>query len=61
MDKIKLEHHVKHLREQLAAVDKKITDGYSHYLTNKDLGKMKFEKADIKRTVAATEEKIQVL
>ena len=61
MNKEKLEHHLKHLKEQHADLDKKIKDGYSHYLTDKNLNKIKFEKAAVKREIAETEEKINSL
>jgi hypothetical protein len=56
-----LKHHLAHLREQHAEIDKKIKEGYSHYITDKNLSKMKFEKAGIKRKIAAIQEKIKDL
>ena len=37
MNKEKLEHHLAHLKERHADLDKKIKEGYSHYLTDKNL------------------------
>lgn len=56
-----LKHDLIHLKEQHAELDKKIKEGYSNYTTDKNLSKMKFEKASIKRKIAAIEEKIKVL
>jgi hypothetical protein len=56
-----LKHILIHLREQHTEVDKKIKEGYSNYITDKNLSKMKFEKASIKRKIAAIEEKIKAL
>ena len=55
MNKEKLEHHLKHLKEQHAGLDKKIKEGYSHYLDDEHLGKIKHEKLLVKRSIASTE------
>ena len=44
MNKEKLQHHLKHLEERHAELEKKIKDGYSHYLDDVHLGKIKHEK-----------------
>ena len=54
MDRTKLEHHLKHLEERHAELEKKIKDGYSHYLDDAHLGKIKHEKLGIKRDIGKT-------
>lgn len=61
MNKEKLEHHIKHLQERHALLDKQIKDGFSHYLTDKSMQKMKFEKASIKREIEECKVKINQL
>jgi len=51
MNKEKLQHHLKHLEERHAELEKKINDGYSHYLDDMHLGKIKHEKLGIKRDI----------
>lgn len=57
----KLQNHLESLRERHAALDKKIKEGYSHYLTDKGMQKMKFEKAACKREIQEIEEKLKSL
>ena len=54
MNKDKLQHHLKHLEERHAELEKKIKDGYSHYLDDAHLGKIKHEKLGIKRDIGKT-------
>ena len=54
-----LENHLSQLKEKHADLDKKIKEGYTHYLSDKNLNKMKFEKAAIKREIEITEQKIK--
>ena len=54
MNKEKLQHHLKHLEERHAELEKKIKDGYSHYLDDMHLGKIKHEKLGIKRDISKT-------
>ena len=54
MDRTKLEHHLKHLEERHAELEKKIKEGYSHYLDDAHLGKIKHEKLGIKRDIGKT-------
>jgi hypothetical protein len=61
MDRTKLEHHIKHLEERHAGLEKKIKDGYTHYLTDKSMQKMKFEKAHVKREIEETKTKLKDL
>ena len=61
MNKEKLDHHLKHLKERHADLDKKIKEGYTHYLTDKGMQKMKFEKAAVKREIAEIEIKLKTL
>ena len=49
MNREKLQHHLKHLQERHAELEKKIKDGYSHYLDDEHLGKIKHEKLGVKR------------
>jgi len=54
VNKEKLQHHLKHLEERHAELEKKIKDGYSHYLDDMHLGKIKHEKLGIKRDIGKT-------
>ena len=54
MNKEKLQHHLKHLEERHAELEKKIKDGYSHYLDDVHLGKIKHEKLGVKRDIGKT-------
>jgi hypothetical protein len=54
VNKEKLQHHLKHLEERHAELEKKIKDGYSHYLDDMHLGKIKHEKLSIKRDIGKT-------
>ena len=54
MNKEKLQHHLRHLEERHAELEKKIKDGYSHYLDDMHLGKIKHEKLGIKRDISKT-------
>jgi hypothetical protein len=54
MNKEKLQHHLKHLEERHSELEKKIKDGYTHYLDDMHLGKIKHEKLGIKRDIEKT-------
>ena len=54
MNREKLQHHLKHLEERHAELEKKIKDGYSHYLDDVHLGKIKHEKLGVKRDIEKT-------
>ncbi len=54
MNKEKLQHHLRHLEERHAELEKKIKDGYSHYLDDAHLGKIKHEKLGLKRDIGKT-------
>ena len=56
--KEKLEHHLKHLEERHAELEKKIKDGYSHYLDDEHLGKIKHEKLRVKREIVQVEKQL---
>jgi hypothetical protein len=58
MNKEKLEHHLKHLQERHAQLEKKIKDGYSHYLDDEHLGKIKHEKLGVKREITQIEKQM---
>ena len=58
MNKEKLQHHLKHLQERHTLLEKKIIDGYSHYLDDMHLGKIKHEKLGLKRDIENTKKKL---
>ena len=58
MNKEKLEHHLKHLQERHAELDRKIKDGYTHYLDDEHLGKIKHEKLGVKREIVQVEKQL---
>ena len=49
-----MQHHLNHLEERHAELEKKIKDGYSHYLDDAHLGKIKHEKLGLKRDIGKT-------
>lgn len=57
----KLQNHLESLKERHADLDKKIKEGYSHYITDKNMQKMKFEKASVKREITEIEERLKSL
>ena len=61
MDRNSLEHHIKHLEEHHHKLDKAIKEGYSHYMSDEGLAKMKQEKAHIRRQLEETKEKLAKL
>lgn len=61
MNKEKLEHHLKHLQQRHAELEKKIKDGYSHYLDDEHLGKIKHEKLGVKREIVECQTKLKEL
>ena len=58
MNREKLQHHLKHLQERHAELEKKIKDGYSHYLDDEHLGKIKHEKLGVKREIIEIEKQL---
>ena len=58
MNKEKLQHHLKHLQERHAELDRKIKDGYTHYLDDEHLGKIKHEKLGVKREIVQVEKQL---
>ena len=58
MSKEKLQHHLKHLEERHTQLEKKIKDGYSHYLDDMHLGKIKHEKLGVKRDIEKTRKQL---
>ena len=58
MNKEKLEHHLKHLQERHAQLEKKIKDGYTHYLDDEHLGKIKHEKLGVKRQITEIQKQL---
>jgi hypothetical protein len=51
MNKKKLKHHLKYLQERHAELEKKINNGYTHYLDDVHLSKIKHEKLGVKREI----------
>ncbi len=58
MNKEKLQHHLKHLEERHTELEKKIKDGYSHYLDDMHLGKIKHEKLGVKREITKIQKQL---
>ena len=58
MNKEKLQHHLKHLEERHAELEKKIKDGYTHYLDDEHLSKIKHEKLGVKREISQREKQL---
>jgi hypothetical protein len=58
VNKEKLQHHLKHLEERHSELEKKIKDGYSHYLDDEHLGKIKHEKLGVKREIVQIEKQL---
>ena len=58
MNKDKLQHHLKHLQERHSKLEKKIKDGYTHYLDDEHLGKIKHEKLGVKREITQIEKQL---
>jgi len=54
----KLKHYLKQLQERHAELEKKITDGYTHYLDDQHLSKIKHEKLGVKREITQTEKQL---
>lgn len=61
MNKSKLEGHVEHLEQHHDLLDKKIKEGYTFYLADEYLGKMKHEKLIIKRQLEEIQKQLKVL
>ena len=58
MNKEKLQHHLIHLEERHVELEKKITDGYTHYLDDEHLSKIKHEKLGIKREITKIQKQL---
>ena len=61
MDKAKLEGRLAALTENHKTIDTHIKNGYSSYMDDSGLSKMKQEKAHIKRQIEETREKLSRL
>lgn len=59
MNKEKLQHHLDQLKNRHTELEKKIKDGYSHYLDDEHLGKIKHEKLGVKREIAECQIKLK--
>lgn len=58
MNKEKLQHHLDSLQQRHTELEKKIKEGYSHYLDDMHLGKIKHEKLGLKRDIENTKKKL---
>ena len=61
MNADKLQHHIAQLEEKHQLLKQQITDGYSHYLDDVHLGKMKLEKLIVKRQLRESIEKLKAV
>lgn len=61
MTKESLEHHIEHLTEVHDKLEKKIVEGYSHYLDDQSLTKIKQEKLHIARELEITKNKLKAI
>ena len=61
MDALKLQHHIKHLEEKHALLERKIAEGFTHYLDDVYLSKMKQEKLAIKQQLEESKDKLKAL
>jgi len=61
LNKDKLESHLKELVEYHSGLDKKIKEGYTNYMSDEGLLKMKQEKAHVKRMITETQERLAKL
>lgn len=61
MDADKLQHHIAQLEEKHRLIKQQITDGFTHYLDDVHLGKMKLEKLIIKRQLEEAKTKLKAL
>jgi hypothetical protein len=59
VNKEKLQHHLDQLKNRHTELEKKIKDGYSHYLDDEHLGKIKHEKLGVKREIAECQIKLK--
>ena len=51
MNKDKLLHHIRTLEEEHLILDSQIKDGYSRFVNDDDLGKLKLQKLNLKREI----------
>ena len=58
MNREKLQHHLRHLQERHTELEKKINDGYTHYLDDVHLSKIKHEKLGVKREITQIEKQL---
>ena len=56
-----LQSYIEILKERHRDLDKRIKEGYTNYLTDKGMQKMKFEKASIKREIEEIKQKLNTL
>ena len=51
MNKERLLHHIRTLEEEHLILDSQIKDGYSKFVNDDDLGKLKLQKLNLKREI----------
>ena len=61
MDTDKLQHHIKQLEEKHQSLEQQLAEGYTHYLDDVYLVKMKQEKLQIKRQLEESKDKLKAL
>jgi hypothetical protein len=61
MNALKLQHHIKHLEEKHALLESKMAEGFTHYLDDAQLGKMKQEKLASKQQLEESKDKLKAL
>ena len=54
----KLEHYLNQLQARHSELENKITDGYTHYLDDEHLSKIKHEKLGVKRIITKIEKQL---
>ena len=61
MDRTKLESHLNALIDSHRVLDENIKRGYTNYMDDAGLAKMKQEKAHVKRQIEETKEKLNLI
>lgn len=51
MNTEKLLHHIRNLEEEHLILDSQIKEGYSQFVNDADLSKMKYQKLELKREI----------
>lgn len=61
MDADKLQHQIAQLEEKHQLIKQQVADGFTHYLDDVHLGKMKLEKLIIKRQLEEAKTKLKAV